>query len=247
LKPVIGIMACNRLVGTENAYAVMERYARAATVFGDCLALLIPPQADGFAAATIAARLDGLLLTGSPSNVDPQHYGDDDAGQGPFDAGRDHVSLALSEAMIGRGRPVFGICRGFQELNVLLGGTLRRDVGVGGGNRLSHHAPDGVELAGMFDHLHDVELTKNGVLAKAYGRDHLRVNSVHYQGVDRLGAGLNIEAVAPDGLVEAFSANIGGAQVLGVQWHPEWQTAQHPQSQTYFHLMGKALRGAAVV
>ena len=240
-------MACNRLVGTENAYAVMERYARAAMTYGDCLAVLVPPQADGFEAASIAARLDGLLLTGSPSNVGPVLYGDDSEGEGPFDAGRDHVSFALSEAMIAKGRPVFGICRGFQELNVLMGGSLRRDVGLREGNGLSHHAPDGATLPEMFEHYHDVELKSGGVLSKAYGGNHLRVNSVHYQGVDRLGAGLSVEAVASDGLIEAFSANISGAQVLAVQWHPEWEPEKHPESQTYFHLMGRALRGEAVV
>lgn len=268
MKPVVGIMACNRTVGEENAHAVMERYVRAAMTYGDCTALLIPPLADGFSASDVTSRLDGLMLTGSPSNIQSGLYGSE-GGEGPFDEGRDAVSLAMIESMLTMGKPVFGICRGFQEINVVLGGSLRRDVGFGSrapafssevsptsreekasysklGNRIDHHAPDGTSFRDMFEHYHDVELTRGGWLNQAYSRDHLRVNSVHYQGIDRLGEGLTVEAVAPDGLVEAFSANISGAQVLAVQWHPEWNCQDYPDSQTFFHLMGQALRGETV-
>ncbi|ESQ83112.1 hypothetical protein AEAC466_14715 [Asticcacaulis sp. AC466] len=244
-KPVVGIMACNRTVGVENAHAVMERYVRAATVYGDCHALLIPPMADGFSSAALTARLDGLMLTGSPSNVQSELYGGE-GGDGPFDEGRDAVSMGMIECMVTLGKPVFGICRGFQEINVVLGGTLRRDVGFGahkGGNGIDHHAPDRTDFFALFDNRHEVALTPDGVLESVYGRDTLRVNSVHYQGVDRLGEGLSVEAVAPDGLIEAFSANISGSQVLGVQWHPEWHTDTQPESQTWFRMMGQALRG----
>jgi len=253
MKPVVGIMACNRAVGGENAHAVMERYVRAAMVYGDCNALLIPPLADGFSSGALTARLDGLMLTGSPSNVQPSLYGSEGGAQktenGPFDEGRDTVSLGMIECMMTMGKPVFGICRGFQEINVVLGGSLRRDVGFGaarGGNGINHHAPDGTDFFRQFENYHEVELTGGGILAGVYGRDHLRVNSVHYQGIDRLGDGLTIEAVAGDGLIEAFSANISGAQVLGVQWHPEWQTEKYPDSQAYFRMMGQALRGMSL-
>ncbi|HVZ28883.1 MAG TPA: gamma-glutamyl-gamma-aminobutyrate hydrolase family protein [Asticcacaulis sp.] len=242
MKPVVGIMACSRTVGVENAHAVMERYVRAAVNFGDCHALLIPPIIEGFASGEITRRLDGLMLTGSPSNVQSALYGQE-GGDGPFDEGRDAVSMAMIECMLTLGKPVFGICRGFQELNVVLGGSLRRDVGSAAGGRLAHHAPAGAEFAQMFDHLHGVTLAPGGVLREAFGRDHLSVNSVHYQGIDVLGEGLIVEATAPDGQIEAASANISGAQVLGVQWHPEWQADRHPDSQVFFRLMGKALRG----
>ena len=243
--PVVGIMACNRTVGVENAHAVMERYVRAAAIYGDCHALLIPPLADNFSSGALTARLDGLMLTGSPSNVQSSLYGSE-GGDGPFDEGRDTVSLGMIECMITTGKPVFGICRGFQEINVVLGGSLRRDVGFGaadGANSINHHAPDGTDFFQQFENYHEVELISGGILASIYGRDHLRVNSVHYQGIDRLGEGLTVEATAPDGLIEAFSANISGSQVLGVQWHPEWQTEKYPESQAYFKLMGQALRG----
>lgn len=246
MKPVVGIIACNRTVGVENAHAVMERYVRAATVYGDCHALLIPPI-DGLAAAkALSARLDGLMLTGSPSNVQPGLYGDTETGEGPFDPGRDAVSLALIETMTTAGKPVFGICRGFQEINVVLGGTLRRDLGSAQDGHIAHHAPDGTAFDQQFEHVHEVALTPGGVLAAACGRDRLIVNSVHYQGVDKLGEGLTVEARAQDGLIEAFSANIGGAQVLGVQWHPEWKPEHNPDSQVFFRLMGAALRGQPI-
>ncbi|MBP2161433.1 MULTISPECIES: gamma-glutamyl-gamma-aminobutyrate hydrolase family protein [Asticcacaulis] len=244
-KPVVGIMACNRTVGVENAHAVMERYVRAAIRYGDCHALLIPPVMEGFSSATVTRHLDGLMLTGSPSNIGARRYGQD-GGDGPYDEGRDDVSLAMIECMITMGKPVFGICRGFQEINVVLGGSLRRDIGSAVGNRLAHHAPDTIGFEAMFDHTHPVVLTPGGVLSEVYGRDELMVNSVHFQGVDKLGDGLTVEAVAPDGQVEAFSANISGSQVLGVQWHPEWQVDKYSDSQVFFRLMGQALRGAPV-
>jgi putative glutamine amidotransferase len=111
---------------------------------------------------------------------------------------------------------------------------------------IAHHAPDDVDFNGMFDHEHDVALTPGGVLARAFGTERTRVNSVHYQGVDRLGMGLTVEARADDGVVEAVSADLSGAPLLAVQWHPEWRTATNPQSIAFFSLFGRALRGQPV-
>jgi putative glutamine amidotransferase len=141
------------------------------------------------------------------------------------------------------GKPVFGVCRGFQEINVALGGTLRRDVSAADAP-LPHHAPAGVPFAAMFDHLHPVHLAEGGMLAAALGKRELAVNSVHFQGIGELADRLTVEATAPDGLVEAYSATIGTAPVLAVQWHPEWNTRDHPDSQAVFRLMGRILRGA---
>jgi putative glutamine amidotransferase len=243
-RPVLGVICCTRTVGVEPAQAVMNRYVAAAMAYGDVAALLIPSLAELMSAREVAPRIDGLLLTGSPSNVAPERYGQGDAedAEGPFDAGRDAMSAGLIEAMLELGRPVFGVCRGLQELNVAFGGTLRRDASRSP-DLIPHHAPDDVDFEGMFAHEHEVTLTPGGVLNQGLGRDRLRVNSVHFQGVGRLGGGLTVEAVAPDGVVEAVSARVNGAPVLAVQWHPEWRTRDNPDSQAFFRLLGHALRG----
>ena len=242
-RPVLGIIACRRTVGTEPAQAVMERYVRAAMKHADVAALIIPSLPDLMRAGEVASRLDGVLLTGSPSNVEPSRYGEDDDA-GPFDPGRDAIALGMVAELVDLGRPVFGICRGFQEINVALGGTLRRDTSASA-ELLAHHAPGGSGFAEMFDHLHPVTLSRGGMLAQNFGKAELTVNSVHFQGVGQLAAGLDVEARAPDGLVEAFSARPGRAPVVAVQWHPEWDADSNPDSAAFFRLLGKALRGEA--
>jgi len=245
-RPVLGVVCCTRTVGTEPAQAVMNRYVVSALRYADVAGLLVPSLPELMDAREVAARLDGILLTGSPSNITPDRYGQGDAedAEGPFDPGRDAMTAGLVEAMLELGRPVFGICRGLQELNVAFGGTLRRDTSRHP-DLLAHHAPDGVAFDAMFDHLHEVALAPGGRLAQGLGRTTLRVNSVHYQGIGDLGAGLSVEATAPDGVVEAVSAEVNGAPVLAVQWHPEWRPEANPDSQAFFRLLGRALRGEA--
>lgn len=241
-RPVVGVICCTRAIGTEAAQAVINRYVLGAMRHAEADALLIPSLPDLVDAGNVVARLDGLLLTGSPSNVAPELYGDG-GGDGPFDPARDRMMRRLVDAAAAADKPLFGICRGFQEINVARGGTLRRDLGH---TALPHHAPDGVAFEAMFDHLHPVALANGGVLARATGNAEITVNSVHYQGVDRLGDGLSIEAIAPDGQIEAFAGQSGQAPLLAVQWHPEWATDAHADRKTFFHLLGRALRGAGL-
>lgn len=242
-RPVLGIICDRRKSGTEFAQTVMERYVVSAIKYADCAALLIPSLPELMQASEVVGRLDGVLLTGSPSNVGPSRYGEAlDNAPGPHDEFRDEMTLRLVDTALENKRPVFGICRGFQELNVAFGGTLRRDVSEEG-RPLEHHSKIDVAFDRMFDHEHAVDLVPGGVLSRAYHRDALRVNSVHYQGADKLGGGLKVEARAPDGLVEAFSATINSAPVLAVQWHPEWRTDQQDDSKIFFQLLGRALRG----
>jgi putative glutamine amidotransferase len=179
--------------------------------------------------------LDGLMLTGSRSDVAPGRYGADETGADPRDADRDEVALRLAAAMIEAGKPVFGICRGLQELNVLFGGTLTASAEAG------HHHPAGeaAPFEALFGHRHGVDLMPGGLLGAA--GPVASVNSVHRQGVDRLGAGLHVEARAPDGLVEAFSSRPCGADLLAVQWHPEWETESCDASLAFFARVGEAL------
>ena len=242
-RPVLGVICCTRTVGEDSAQVVMNRYVTAAMSYADSAALLIPSLPSLMDAREVVPRIDGLLLTGSPSNVEPRRYGDDEADDaaGPFDAARDDMTTALVEACIALQKPVFGICRGLQELNVIFGGTLRRDTSTSE-ELLAHHAPGTLDWATMFGHGHDVELLEGGLLRKAFGRDRLRVNSVHYQGVSQLAADLRAEAIAEDGVIEGFSASLNGTPVVAVQWHPEWDVDSVPESQTYFRLLGRALR-----
>ena len=240
-RPVLGVIACNRMVGSEVAQAVMNRYIRAAMTYANVAALIIPSLPDLMTAADVAPRINGILLTGSPSNVGTERYGEE-GGDGPFDDARDEIAMSMVDRMIEAQKPVFGICRGFQEINVALGGTLRRDTSASE-TLIRHHAPDDVDFDAMFDHRHPVELAQGGVLASAYSKDALDVNSVHFQGIGKLADGLTVEARASDGLIEAYSARPNGAPLLAVQWHPEWDTENDVDSQTYFHLLGKALRG----
>jgi putative glutamine amidotransferase len=241
-RPVLGVISCNRELDHQTAQAVMTRYLSAALTYADAAGLLVPAMPGLIEAREVAPRLDGLLLTGTPSNLDPQRYGElvDDA-PGPFDPARDEMTAHLIEAMLELGKPVFGICRGFQELNVAFGGTLRRDMG-NHPELIPHHSPEERDIPTMFEHVHPVKLAEGGILARAYEQDTLDVISVHFQGADKLGAGLKVEATAPDGVVEAVSAEVNGAPVLAVQWHPEWKIHENPQSQTFFKLLGRALR-----
>lgn len=243
-RPILGVVCCSRTVDSDQAQAVMDRYVTAAMRHADAAALLIPALPELMAASEVAPRLDGLLLTGSPSNVEPSRYGQGGAADaaGPYDAARDTMTRDLIDAFLASSKPVFGICRGLQELNVAFGGTLRRDMGAAD-DLLPHHAPNDADWDAMFEHGHEVTLSPDGLLRRNAWPERLRVNSVHYQGVDRLGEGLRVEATAPDGVVEAFSARINGAPVVAVQWHPEWRVAEKPDSQAYFHLLGRALRG----
>ena len=246
-RPVLGVICCNRSIDGQAGQAVMTRYLNSALRYAEAAGLLIPALPELFHAREVAPRIDGLLLTGTPSNLDPKRYGApaEDA-LGPFDPDRDEMTSELIAAMLDLGKPVFGICRGFQELNVAFGGTLRRDMAEHP-DLLRHHAPDGVSFEEMFDHIHPVRLEEDGILKRAYGRDALDIVSVHYQGVEALGAGLRVEARAPDGVIEAVSANVNGALVLAVQWHPEWKASENPQSQLFFQLLGRALRNEPLV
>jgi putative glutamine amidotransferase len=236
-RPLIGLVCCNEQAG-RPVQAVASRFVAPLADIADASVLLIPAIPDAVDLPTLAAILDGLLLTGARSHVAPGRYGGAPLPAGQIaDPDRDAVALGLAGRMIEAGKPVFGICRGLQEINVLFGGSLAPAA--------RHHpgAWDG-DYDALFGHEHDVELSAAGCLAGATGARRLRVNSVHQQGIDRLGAGLSVEATgADDGLIEAISACPCGAGVLAVQWHPEWDVATSPASRAFFTLLGAGVRG----
>lgn len=239
-RPVLGIMCGNEDAG-RPVQAVATRFVEPVARLCGATVLLVPAVPGAVDPAGFAAVLDGLLLTGARSNVCPSRYGGEGA-EAACDPGRDAVALGLAETMIAAGKPVYGICRGLQEINVLFGGTLARLDERGRHHRGSW---DG-DYDALFRHRHPVALTPGGVLAAASGRRRLSVNSVHQRGIARLGADLNVEATdVDDGLVEAVRGTGCGADVLAVQWHPEWDVGACTGSRAFFDLLGASLDSVA--
>ena len=240
-KPVIGVIACNRMVEGEAALTVKARYVEAVQKYAGAIPLICPSIDDAAQAETIISRLDAILLTGSNSNIEPSRYGGE-TGRAPFDPNRDGMSRALILAAIAARKPVFGVCRGLQEINVALGGTLvdQRD---GGTIEHPHHAPDGVSLEEMFGFGHEVAIEPGSVLAEVTGATRLPVNSVHYQMIGALGEGLVVNARAEDGVVEAISSAPDTSPILAVQWHPEWRPDNRPHDLAFWRRVGEISRG----
>src|SRR6266404_5816772 len=233
-RPLIGIPADRRMIGLHPFHAVSEKYARAVLEAADALPLLIPALADELGLDELLQQLDGLLFTGSASNVEPQHYQGPPSDPGTLhDPARDATTLPLIRKAVQVGVPVFGICRGFQEMNVAFGGTLHQKLHEVPGH-LKHRDDTTQPLDVQYGPAHDVTLEPGGVLRSLAASDRIRVNSLHNQGIDRLGAELAVEARAPDGVIEAFRVRDAQRFALAVQWHPEWQVMSNPFSRALF-------------
>lgn len=239
--PIIGVIACGREVEGEPAQAVKHRYLEAVLASAGAAAITIPTNQPDENAAAVVARLDAVLLTGSNSNIDPRRYGSADAAQQPQDPGRDSFGSAMIHAAISRGKPLFGICRGLQEINVALGGSLR-DLRMVGSLSSTHHAPGTAGLVETFAHSHPVAIPPGSILERCVGVSEMLVNSVHYQAIDRLGKGLVVNATSPDGVIEAIWASDTPAPVFAVQWHPEWRPNERPHDLAFWNFLGEAAR-----
>ena len=244
-SPIVGFSCDRRIVGPHPFHMVGEKYITAVRDGAGALPVLLPVLEPPLPVDDILASVDGLLFTGSPSNVAPDHYGGPAPREGTLqDHHRDALSLPLLQAAIAAGKPVLAICRGFQELNVVLGGTLHQHVGEVPGRR-DHREDHDAPLDAQYGPAHDVEVAEGGVLARLLKERRFAVNSLHSQGIDRLARGLFAEAVAPDGQIEAVSLPAAKGFVLGLQWHPEWKWAQNPQSRAIFAAFGEALRATS--
>jgi putative glutamine amidotransferase len=237
-KPAVLIPACNRLVGQHPFHIAGKKYIDAVRLAGGLP--LIVPYVDPTEIDELLDHADGVLLTGSPSNVHPSHFGEEvhDATL-PLDQDRDAWTLPLIPRALARGIPLFAICRGFQEANVALGGSLYQAVQEVPGQRdhrgITDKTPDD-----QYDFAHEVIVEPGGTLASIVEQLEFQVNTAHGQGVKQLAPGLRIEARAPDGLVEAFSMPSGAGFNLCVQWHPEWKAASNPISMRLFKAFGTA-------
>ena len=234
---IVGVPACSKIINGEPQHATPTRYGQALIGAAGAIPVLLPPVGEQMIAAL--DRLDGLLLSGSPSNVHPELYGGA-ASLTPdqHDPFRDGTTLPLAREALARGMPLLAICRGIQELNVALGGTLHQQVHMVEG-RHDHRAGDGA-LDYEFRLKHPVQV--RGQLAGIVGADTILVNSLHEQAIDRPAEALEVEAVAEDGTIEAVWVRGAKSFALGVQFHPEWHFATDQPSRAIFAAFGEACR-----
>jgi len=240
--PLVAVPSCMKEVGGLPFHAVGDKYLRAVAVAAGGLPLMLPNLGEHLDVTRLLAGVDGLMMTGSVSNVHPRHYGAPaDPAAEPHDEARDAVTLPLIRAALEQGVPLLCICRGFQELNVVLGGTLFARVHEVPG-RLDHRSPATGDPDRDYAPRHGLALTPGGRLAAILGKSHTEVNSLHWQAIDRLATGLTVEGTAPDGTIEAVSVTGAKAFALGVQWHPEYKVLENADSVALFRAFGEAIQ-----
>ena len=240
VKPVIGLTADRRAETCDAFHKVGENYVRGITEGAGGIPLVIPVVADQLDIDELIDLFDGILFTGSPSDIEPHHYdGEPSLPETLHDPHRDELTLPLAQRALELGVPVFAICRGFQELNVALGGSLHQKVHEVDGYHM-HLQNDDDPADVQYGPAHEISLVEGGMLHGFVGASTVMVNSLHGQGVDRLADGLLVEAVADDGLVEAFRVDGMSGFNLAVQWHPEWRVAEDEFSMAMFRAFGDA-------
>ncbi|MBW8368935.1 MAG: gamma-glutamyl-gamma-aminobutyrate hydrolase family protein [Arenimonas sp.] len=243
--PLVGLPSDRKQIGHHPFQAVGEKYLRAVVDGAGCLPLVIPSLSPPLDLRQVLGQLDGLVLTGAYSNIEPHHYSDEPSWPGNHhDPARDATTLGIVPLAIEMGVPVLAICRGFQEVVVALGGTLHQkvhDVPGFDDHRENTEDPLGVQYAPS----HVIDLAEGGLLAGIAGAREAMVNSLHGQGLRTLGAGLVVEATARDGLVEAVRLDDPGPFLLAVQWHPEWRVTENPFYLGIFQAFAAACRERA--
>lgn len=223
-------------------HSLGDKYVRAVAEVARCTPLMIPSIIEAMNLDHLLEPFDGILMTGAVSNVHPPHYGEEpSADHEPYDHARDATTLSLIKKVVERGIPLFCICRGFQELNVALGGSLETELQRGEG-RLDHRAPQSPDTDVRYAPKHKIAITAGGFLERVLGKPETMVNSIHRQGIKRIAPGLTVEAVAPDGIIEAVSVKGARSFAFGTQWHPEYKAVDNPDSVKLFKAFGDAVR-----
>ena len=241
-RPLVGVIADRRQIGDHAYHLAGEKYLAALVKASGVYPVILPAIVEDIDVAEILEEFDGLFLTGSPSNVEPHHYMGDPSEPGTWhDPERDQKALALIPAALRAAMPLFAVCRGFQEMNVAFGGTLHQLVHEIPGYHVHKENPED-PLDIMYGPVHEVLFQEAGFLAGVTGQSRTQVNSLHAQGVNRLADELQVEAVADDGLIEAFVVKNAPGYTLGIQWHPEWQVMDNPVSRAVFSSFGDACR-----
>jgi len=244
--PLIGVTACVRTLDDVAHHVARIQYLAVVPSAIGGIPVIVPALADDKDSTVrmtdVLDRLDGLLVTGSPSNVEPVRYGGPPSKPGTLhDPDRDDAVLPLIAGALDRKLPILALCRGIQELNVVLGGTLHQNIQDLPG-KMDHRADMSIAVKERYDLAHEVTLTPGGVLAGFAGGTTLTVNSLHAQAIDRLAKGLAVEATAPDGIIEAVRLDDPSRFVVAIQWHPEWGIAESSFAQNLFAAFGAAAR-----
>ncbi len=245
MKPLIGMTAERIAADDYYWHRVEEHYPQAIIAASGGLPVIIPSLAEQLDSRALLQRLDGLLLTGGASNIEPEFYGRaSEQPHSPRDRQRDETTFALIREAIALGVPVLGICRGLQEMNVALGGTLHQRVHCVPG-KFDHREDEQAPVVAQYSLAHNIDLQPGGILATLSDANVVEVNSVHGQGIDDLAPGLRVEAIAPDGLIEAVSLPSAAAFTCAVQWHPEWFAQTTPFCRALLARFGDACRAYA--
>ena len=244
-KPIVGIPADRREYTGHPFHMAGEKYLRAVVQSVDAVPLIIPVLSELLDVRALLHHVDGVMFTGSYSNVEPHHYDGEPSEAGTLhDPHRDAVTLPMIRLLLDNSVPLFAICRGYQEFNVAMGGSLHQKVReVSGYHNHLENPEDPRDV--QYGPSHPVTLPEGSLLRELMGTDSVMVNSLHEQGVARLGDGLSVEAVADDGLVEAFRVEDAPGFNLGVQWHPEWRSTEDDLSTAMFKAFGDACRERA--
>ncbi len=242
-RPVVGIIGNSTVMNESyevHAGGVMN--SQAVAQVADCIPLLIPADPRFVSVGELLEACDGFLLTGGRPNVHPSEYGEEETpAHGAFDRSRDAITLPLIRACVERGQPFLGICRGFQEVNVALGGTLHPEIRDLPG-RMNHRMPPDGSIEEKFGLRHPVRFSPDGPFARLFGSAEVMTNSLHGQGIKTPGKGVVVDGQAPDGTAEAIYVEGAPGFTLSVQWHPEWNAANDPVSRPLFCAFGDAVR-----
>ena len=242
MRPIVIVPACTRDFGEHPYHAAQHKYCDAVVLGADCAPMILPSLGPALDLETMLQLCDGIMLTGSASNVHPSYYSEEVLDPSlPQDPARDETTLPLIRAAVGRGIPIIAICRGFQEMNVALGGSLHQAVQSVPG-KFDHRENPELGMDEQYGDAHKISIVPGGFLHGILGADEIPVNSLHGQGVNELAPGLVVEATAEDGLVEAFSVAAAPGFTLAVQWHPEWRITHNPYSMKMFGAFGQACR-----
>ena len=240
-RPVVGIIGNSHVINADfHVHAGAKINTEAVAEVAGCLPLILPTDPRFVSVDELLDLCDGFLLTGGRPNVHPNEYGEDETpAHGMFDRCRDAITLPLVRACVERGQPFLGICRGFQEVNVAMGGTLHPEIRDLPG-RMNHRMPPDGTLEEVFALRHSVSFTEGGPFHRLLGAREVMTNTLHGQGIARAAPRVVVDGLAPDGTPEAIYVKDAPGFTLSVQWHPEWNAASDPVSRPLFQAFGQA-------